>query len=136
MALEIIRESPFSDEITGIFRELVAHRVQEDQVDAVLTAGYSLASKRAYLFSRELFPLDVEYSLSLLCHWPLKPKGNEKVVEETRQLSLAAAQEVAHGNSEPLDELVPDATLLLPHETLYALQARDVVSHLEGALTT
>jgi hypothetical protein len=112
----------------------VARRVGEDQVDDVLIAGYSLAVKRASLFGRELFPLDAEYSLSLLCHWPLKPRGNEEVVEEIRRRSLAAARDIAQGDPTPLDELIPDATLLLPHETLYALQARGFVGHLGRAV--
>jgi hypothetical protein len=69
-------EAVFPPRTVDAFRR-VLELVQEDnpQFDPslVLDMATSVALKRATLLGREVIPLDVEFSLSVFCWWPLKP---------------------------------------------------------------
>lgn len=130
MALNIVSESPFSAEVTEQFRSPIAPAAgSPQQTEAILVAAYSLGVKRADLLQRGVEPSDVEYALSILCHWPFKPQGIGEIVAQTRAVSQHAAQEAIRGDARELDRLVPDFMLLLSTERLHELQDRGALQY-------
>jgi predicted alpha/beta-hydrolase family hydrolase len=121
MPLEIVY--PFDEEVTRVFRLAIENQItQRENIDDVLVGGYSLGARRAQLFNREVWALDAIVVFSIWCYWPLKPRllPEHQAVLMDRRVPLFA--DFAAGNTGPLQEAVPEATLLLPLDTLYERQ--------------
>jgi hypothetical protein len=115
-------ETVFPPRTVEAFR-LVLGLVQEEnpQFDPslVLDMATSMALRRATLLGREVVPLDVEFSLSVLCWWPLKPPPAQEFQERVHSRLQPA---VENRDVYLLEQTIGEMTLMLSPENLYRLQ--------------
>jgi hypothetical protein len=98
--------------------------------DNFISGCYALASARAEILrSGVVYPIDAEFAFSLWCRWPLKPDLSAEFRDTVRNLRESIFTE-DRLNTDLLVAAVPDATLLLPFEGLYRLQAAEAFNEL------
>ena len=120
----LYRENPFNGDMTDVFGDIIKRKLGEgEDLETVLGGGFALASKRAQLMDREVWPVDAEAAFSLFCIWFLKPDllpGQSRIIADARRQLFERFW--VGGDSGPLEAAVPESTLLLPLETIHLLQ--------------
>ncbi len=101
----------------------------EDAGEAVSGASY-LAARRAALLGRPYQANDIHFALAIWTFWPFKPPPPPKIEQQILRLRRVAFRGVTRTNlvAEPgrLGTAVPDETLRLSFEELYARQQRSL----------
>jgi hypothetical protein len=123
--------NPFDSLTTEILRSLVERRLRPyENLDDAILGGVSLAAARADLAGRDPYPLDAEFTLSLWCWWPLKPKVPESYLAEVEQLRQFAFSDVTSDAGSRIAAVVREDALALPFEKLYERQRYGDISSL------
>lgn len=122
----LYRERPFNDDVTDVFRDIIRRRLGEgEDLESVLGGGFALATKRAQLMNRDVWPVDAEAAFSIWCIWFLKPD----LLPDQSRVITAARRELFpvfwHGGDPgPLEAATPESALLLPLETIQLQQSK------------
>ena len=101
---------------------------EEERLEDALAGATYLAQRRATLMDRPHSPTrsDVEFALSIWTWWPFKPHPTEAVESVLLQLRPRAFFGASSGDFTELDAFVPDETLTMSFEDLYAAQQGDI----------
>jgi hypothetical protein len=105
--------------------------LQEDEnAGEVLSGASYLAARRAALLGRPYQADDIHFALAIWTFWPFKPPPPPNIEQQILRLRRVAFRDVAHTNlvAEPsrLQTAVPDETLRLSFDELYARQRRSL----------
>jgi hypothetical protein len=84
-----------------------------------LAMATSLAVRRAELLGRPVFPLDVEFMLSMWRHWPFKPPPPGDYREF---VAYSIEPLIANLDAYGLASAIHSAALVMPFEALYVAQ--------------
>lgn len=98
-----------------------------EELRSLLESAIKLGRRRALLLGREFYPTDVEFSLDLLCRWPWKPPRSLQYLEAVRRIRLDIG---TAPDANKLHNAVPDETLMLSFEQLFAMQREERVQDL------
>ncbi|WP_435611783.1 hypothetical protein [Streptomyces sp. bgisy159] len=99
------------------FEGVLGHEMEARFVPQVLEAGVHLGNRRAALLGRAMYPIDVEFALSVMCWWPFKPPVSDMYLEAAQRFRREVIR-----NSATLDHHVPDEALRMDWEELYEKQ--------------
>ncbi|WP_405471859.1 hypothetical protein [Streptomyces canus] len=109
--------APFSAKISQSFATLIEPRLAAgESLQDVLAGCFALAEERARLQNRSVLPVDVEFSLSLWCWYPLKQEGSSPppwMMEKRKNLFNGATHDSAR-----VIEATPARTLALSYDEL------------------
>ena len=100
-------------------------RPSESVADAVAASEY-LARRRAELLGREPTQADLEFAASIFCWYPFRTLPPEEIQHQLASIRQGAIAGAAHGDTQRLDEIVPDRTLMVNRNQLAEQQQRGV----------
>jgi hypothetical protein len=110
-------------EVRAAFASVLEPRLLEgEDLRDVLVGSERLGLRRAELWSRVPWPVDVEFALATWCWWPFKPELPQQAQGTLRQVRARAFSGAAYNGQEEYTRLVPDGILRLSLEELYAQQ--------------
>jgi hypothetical protein len=128
-----------ANDIQDISAIIIEQMRDEERLEDALAGAAYLAQRRATLMDRPHSPTrtDIEFALSIWTWWPFKPHPAHAVESILLQLRPRAFFGASSGDFTELDAFVPDETLRMSLEDLYAAQQEDVRAFLrpEGGET-
>jgi hypothetical protein len=102
-----------------------------EKIEAVAISCARLAARRGDLFAREPTEEDVVFAASIMTWWPGKPDPAPHVEADLLNIRPRVFDEVSDRNLKQLDSLVPNRTLRMDFESLYAAQQQEIRAFLD-----
>lgn len=111
--------------------KLKARLVDDEKTEAVAVGCARMAARRGDLLGRDPTEEDVAFAASIFTWWPGKPDPASHVESELIDIRSRIFDEMTDENLRRLDSLVPNRTLRMDLESLYAAQRREVRAFLD-----
>jgi alkanesulfonate monooxygenase SsuD/methylene tetrahydromethanopterin reductase-like flavin-dependent oxidoreductase (luciferase family) len=123
-------------DLDALGEQIQGRLTASESVDDAVAAAEHLARRRAELLGREPTQADLEFAASIFCWYPFRTLPPEEVQHELALIRQGAVAGAARGDTQRLDEIVPDRTLVVNRTEPDKAQVLNVADSTSGSTSS